>query len=71
MQSVVQAGTSDAWPSPTFRSGPKRFAWDAQSEQWLGTRDGVELVGLLEQELRDTLPGFELDADGIRDEARE
>lgn len=37
------------WSSPT--SGPKRFAWDAETQQWRSTRNHEALLERLETEL--------------------
>lgn len=50
-------------------SGPKRFAWDADAGAWLSTRDGVDLLYLLSEELTAHFPGFQLDVLEVRAEA--
>ena len=50
-------------------SGPKRFAWDSEKQEWLGTRDGAELLSLLQGELQGLFPGFDLEAGEVRQEA--
>ena len=46
------------WSSPV--SGPKRYAWDAQSQMWANTRDGHSMIALLRKEI-EHLTGVQLD----------
>jgi hypothetical protein len=44
-------------------SGPKRFAFDVASQEWISTREaGVRLVPLLRAELQTLFPAADLSA---------
>jgi frataxin len=46
------------WSSP--KSGPKRFEYNFDQEQWVGTKDDAEeIIALLEQEVKQIYPKVE------------
>lgn len=51
----------DQWSSPL--SGPMRFEYDGQSEQWLSTRNGIDLGDCLAKELSGLYPDIDLKFD--------